>query len=188
MIGLFFDSVFWKGTYPMIGLFFDPVLGKGTYPVIGLFFGSVLGNDWFVLWFSTWEWLVCSLIQYLGRVLTPWLICSLIQYLGMNGLFFDSVFEKGTYPTLWEGYLPHNWSVLWFSVWEGCSPHPVGRVLNAWLVCSLIQYLGRVLTPPCWKGTYPTLCWNQHCLSDLSLVLLLPQLLCSLVVCWAWPE
>ena len=30
MIGLFFDSVFWKGTCPMVGVFFDPVLGKGT--------------------------------------------------------------------------------------------------------------------------------------------------------------
>ena len=44
MIGLFFDSVFWKGTCPMVGVFFDPVLGKGTYPMIGLFFDSVLGK------------------------------------------------------------------------------------------------------------------------------------------------
>ena len=85
----------------MIGLFFDLVFGKGTYPMIDLFFYSIFGNDWSVLWFNIWEWLVCSLIQYLG----------------MTGLLFDSLFGN-------------DWSVIWFSIWEGYLPHPVGRVLT----------------------------------------------------------
>ena len=89
----------------------------------------------------------------------------------MTGLLFDSVYGKGTYPTLWEGYLPIIG--LCFDSVFGTGTYP-----TLW-----DGYLGRVLTPPCGKGTYPTLCWNQHCLSVLNLVLLLPQLPCSLIMC-----
>ena len=125
--------------------------------MIGLFFDSLFGNEWSVLWFNIWEWLVCSLIQYLGMtglffdsVFGKGTFPTLWEgYLPIIGLFFDSVFGKGTYPTLWEGYLPPDWSVLWFNTWEGYLPHP----------------LGRVLTPPC-VGTstaFQSSVWYCYC-------------------------
>ena len=157
----------WEGYLPhdWSVLWFSTWEGYLTYDWSVLWFSireGYLPHDWSVFWFNIWEWLVCSLIQYLG----------------MTGLFFDSVFGN-------------DWSVIWFSIWEGYLPHPVGRVLtHNWSVLSVFGtgtyhtlwegYLGRLLTPPCvgtstafqssvWYCYCPSYCARSSCAGpDLS--------------------